>query len=374
MKKNIFTLALKIGIISTLTSSCQGLNDNKIDPVLLAHAKAVIDFDSLRYNPYLQVYQNDCKTAWLYTLSSRDGSIWHTTGKTIMGKIFDFPTDMIEYKGKYILFYLRNKKPLNGKLLAKALNLKLDEDGYPITPNPPHMDTRIWYYFKDKHSARSLYTRSDTENSSYDAFEEIPELRYFLCNGEDSAAYYSHIVDMQIWGSPHVYGKENKKEKFGSPNQIKFWMRISNNTDSALYISTLPEKYGHFVVRNGKNPLPCCVINTTNANEVSPGLYEILPHTKTGLLLSTEKQPIVFQNTSLKKYPDKIYQLVNDSIYYLPTNTPPENEKRYIWNKKFKIHFPFLYFVDYYIDDMRYTFYWDGDIDEEGWKEYEKTF
>ena len=67
--------------------------------------------------------------------------------------------------------------------------------------------------------------------------------------------------------------------------------------------------------------------------------YDCLLYTSDIVLaLSTEKNPIVFQNVPRKKYPEKIHQMVYDSVYYLPTHTVPKSEKRYIWNKKFKVY------------------------------------
>ena len=362
MKRRNCILCVNMIVVLSLASSCQGLNDNKIDPVLLTHAKAIMDFDSLN-SPYLQVYQYDCNTAWLYDLSSRDGMVWFDIGKHYM----ELPTDLIRYKGKYILFYLRNKKPLDRDLLAKAMNLKRNEYGDLTTPDVPHSDYRIWFYFKDKHSDKSIYTRFDGRESG-GRVSRLPELRYFRCNDQDSAAYYSHIIDMQMWGGPEIYGAENIGAKISSINQIKFWVRIYNKTDSTLYISTLPEEYGHFVVRNGKNSLSCHVVDTVDIHEVSPGMYGVAPHTDAKLCLSTEKVPIKFENTSPKKYPDKIHLLIHDSIYYIPTRTPPENDNRHIWNKRFKIYFFYVMNYSYRVNDMEYTVYYDGEIYEHGTK------
>ena len=93
-------------------------------------------------------------------------------------------------------------------------------------------------------------------------------------------------------------------------------------------------------------------------------MYEITPHTDIVLDLSTEKNPIVFKNVPRKKYPEKVHQMVYDSVYYLPTHTVPQSEKRYIWNKKFKVYPLYLNSYYYCIDSVEHTVFWDGEIDE----------
>ena len=214
-------------------------------------------------------------------------------------------------------------------------------------------------YFKDKYSDRSAYVHCGDRQP----FSAYPELRYFLCNEQDSSVYYSHIIDMRMW-KPYIYGTETKNGKFLNPNQIEFSVKICNRTDSALYISTRPEEYGHFVFKDGENSLTFYVSDAEGAAEVSPGMYEITPHTDIVLDLSTEKNPIVFKNVPRKKYPEKIHQMVYDSVYYLPTHTVPQSEKRYIWNKKFKVYPLYLNSYYYRIDSVEHTVFWDGEIDE----------
>ena len=72
----------------------------------------------------------------------------------------------------------------------------------------------------------------------------------------------------------------------------------------------------------------------------------------------------VFKNVPRKKYPEKIHQMVYDSVYYLPTHTVPQSEKRYIWNKKFKVYPLYLNSYYYRIDSVEHTVFWDGEIDE----------
>lgn len=371
MKRSKFILLLETIVVSTLAFSCQGLNDNKIDPVLLAHAKSIIDFDTLKCNSmWLQVVQYDCKTAWLYFMYSYFGDMRHDTGKLCAEDIDELPTDLIEYKGKYILFFLRNKKELSLDMLCKVMNLEIDERGNPIIPVPKHcssdMDFRTWFYYKDKTSSRSTFVKFDDdelEKENVYPMCDCPQLRYFLCDSQDSALYYSHIIDMQMELGPYIYGMEKHGEKFLYPDQIKFTVGIRNKSDSALYLSTSPAGYGHFVVKNGKHSLPCHV-EKTRLEEVSPHLYKIAPHSEGILTLSTEKAPIVFEHTRRTKYPEKMHQLVYDSIYYLPVHTPPMEEKRQIWNKRFKVFSSYTRNYAYRIGGIEYTAYWDGDIEE----------
>ena len=252
-----------------------------------------------------------------------------------------------------------NIKRLSEEFLDKTMRQKKGEN-YIELDTHTHMDTcGIWVYFKDKYSGRSAYTHCGDRQP----FSAYPELRYFLCNEQDSSVYYSHIIDMRMW-KPYIYGTETKNGKFLNPNQIEFSVKICNRTDSALYISTRPEEYGHFVFKDGENSLTFYVSDTEGAAEVSPGMYEITPHTDIVLDLSTEKNPIVFKNVPRKKYPEKIHQMVYDSVYYLPTHTVPQSEKRYIWNKKFKVYPLYLSYYYYRIDSVEHTVYWDGEIEE----------
>ena len=63
MRRSNCILFIKMMILSTLAFSCRGLNDRKVDPVVIAHAKAVIDSNFL-HSPYLQVAQYEFNTAF----------------------------------------------------------------------------------------------------------------------------------------------------------------------------------------------------------------------------------------------------------------------------------------------------------------------
>ena len=108
MRRSNCILFIKMMILSTLAFSCRGLNDRKVDPVVIAHAKAVIDSNFL-HSPYLQVAQYDFNTAWLYIIAP-ENSFWLDTGKERVDNGYELPTDFLEYKGKFIFFYLKNKK------------------------------------------------------------------------------------------------------------------------------------------------------------------------------------------------------------------------------------------------------------------------
>lgn len=79
MRRSNCILFIKMMILSTLAFSCRGLNDRKVDPVVIAHAKAVIDSNFL-HSPYLQVAQYEFNTAWLYIIAPKH-SFWFWTEK-----------------------------------------------------------------------------------------------------------------------------------------------------------------------------------------------------------------------------------------------------------------------------------------------------
>lgn len=106
MRRSNCILFIKMMILSTLAFSCRGLNDRKVDPVVIAHAKAVIDSNFL-HSPYLQVAQYEFNTAWLYIIAPKH-SFWFWTEKGGPDNAYELPTDFLEYKGKFIFFYLKN--------------------------------------------------------------------------------------------------------------------------------------------------------------------------------------------------------------------------------------------------------------------------
>ena len=125
MRRSNCILFIKMMILSTLAFSCRGLNDRKVDPVVIAHAKAVIDSNFL-HSPYLQVAQYEFNTAWLYIIAPKH-SFWFWTEKGGPDNAYELPTDFLEYKGKFIFFYLKNKKRLSEEFLDKTMRQKKGE-------------------------------------------------------------------------------------------------------------------------------------------------------------------------------------------------------------------------------------------------------
>lgn len=141
MRRSNCILFIKMMILSTLAFSCRGLNDRKVDPVVIAHAKAVIDSNFL-HSPYLQVAQYEFNTAWLYIIAPKH-SFWFWTEKGGPDNAYELPTDFLEYKGKFIFFYLKNKKRLSEEFLDKTMRQKKGEKLYRI--GHAHTYGYLWY-------------------------------------------------------------------------------------------------------------------------------------------------------------------------------------------------------------------------------------
>ena len=139
---------------SILFSSCrQGLNDNEIDPVVVTHAKALVDFYSLNCSLILKVYQYETKDCWLYVYRANWNDYFPDEEEPKR------PSDLIKYKDKYIIFWIRGKKELDEKLLHEILGISSVEE----LPRKPQgcIDHRVWYYLKDKHTNRSAFVQSE---------------------------------------------------------------------------------------------------------------------------------------------------------------------------------------------------------------------
>ena len=121
MRRSNCILFIKMMILSTLAFSCRGLNDRKVDPVVIAHAKAVIDSNFL-HSPYLQVAQYEFNTAWLYIIAPKH-SFWFWTEKGGPDNAYELPTDFLEYKGKFIFFFYGCF--LSGDLMLNVYNSAL---------------------------------------------------------------------------------------------------------------------------------------------------------------------------------------------------------------------------------------------------------
>lgn len=90
----------------------------------------------------ITVYQYETKDYWLYYYSAN----WNTYIPEEEEP--QLPSDLIKYKDKYLLFYIKGKKKLNEKLLHKALGItSIDE-----LPQKPQgcIDNRRWFYLKNK--------------------------------------------------------------------------------------------------------------------------------------------------------------------------------------------------------------------------------
>lgn len=162
MKKGCTQLGIVIVVgLSMLFSGCrQGLNDNDIDPTVVTHAKALVDFYSLNCSQFLKVYQYETKDYWLYSYSAR----WNTYYAEEEDP--QLPSDLIKYKDKYLLFYIKGKKELDEKLLHKAFGItSIDE-----LPEKPQgcIDNRIWSYLKNKKTNDSVFVQSEFGTSTKD--------------------------------------------------------------------------------------------------------------------------------------------------------------------------------------------------------------
>ena len=97
---------------------------------------------SYRLHLTITVYQYETKDYWLYYYSAN----WNTYIPEEEEP--QLPSDLIKYKDKYLLFYIKGKKKLNEKLLHKALGItSIDE-----LPQKPQgcIDNRRWFYLKNK--------------------------------------------------------------------------------------------------------------------------------------------------------------------------------------------------------------------------------
>lgn len=169
MKKGCSQLGIVIVVgLSMLFSSCrQGLNDNDIDPTVVTHAKALVDFYSLNCSQFLKVYQYETEICWLYYYSANWNDYIPEEEEP------QLPSDLIKYKDKYLLFYIKGKKELNEKLLHKALGItSIDE-----LPEKPQgcIDNRRWFYLKNKKTNDSIFVQTEFGVPTRD----IPELNMF---------------------------------------------------------------------------------------------------------------------------------------------------------------------------------------------------
>lgn len=162
MKKGCTQLGILIMVgLSMLFSGCrQSLNDNDIDPTVVTHAKALVDFYSLDCSQFLKVYQYETKDYWLYSYSAR----WNTYYAEEEDP--QLPSDLIKYKDKYLLFYIKGKKELDEKLLHKVLGISSVDE---LSEKPQGcIDNRIWSYLKNKKTNDSVFVQSEFGTSTKD--------------------------------------------------------------------------------------------------------------------------------------------------------------------------------------------------------------
>ena len=107
MRRSNCILFIKMMILSTLAFSCRGLNDRKVDPVVIAHAKAVIDSNFL-HSPYLQVAQYEFNTAWLYIIAPKH-SFGFGRRKEVPIMLMNSQPTFLNIKGNLYSFILRIK-------------------------------------------------------------------------------------------------------------------------------------------------------------------------------------------------------------------------------------------------------------------------
>ena len=108
---------------------------------------------SYRLHLTITVYQYETKDYWLYYYSAN----WNTYIPEEEEP--QLPSDLIKYKDKYLLFYIKGKKKLNEKLLHKALGItSIDE-----LPQKPQgfIDNRRWFYLKNKKTNDSVFVQTD---------------------------------------------------------------------------------------------------------------------------------------------------------------------------------------------------------------------
>ena len=115
MRKVIISLIyVSIALTIPLAVACQGANDDNIDPILLEHAKSVIDFYP-DCGKTLKIFQFNTRKVDAYYMYAKQSGFWFDTGLNTDDLRFILPTNAMNYKDKYILFYLEEKKALSEK-------------------------------------------------------------------------------------------------------------------------------------------------------------------------------------------------------------------------------------------------------------------
>lgn len=351
--RNLRRILIVISI--ALAISCRGLNDNEIDPVLLAHAKALIDLHLLENSRYLLIYQVDCHEYWEYSCEGTntpflDVRYWTT-------EEYGNPTDLIKYKDKYILFDLAGKPGLEDDMLYKGLEISPKEER--LLRGDSYYAPR-WYYLKCKNGDKSDFIMTNQET----LVKDVPRIRYFTCNEQDSAIYYASVIDMSAENIVVYWKEKDDDHNFFSADKLTFNVTVENRSDSVICLGTSFEKgYGYFVVKNGNASLPCKLVKVENAIEYKAELYGVVPHTTATFFLETIQKPIHLEGASKRDYSKRMHYLIHDSIYYMPAASMNDVEGLKVWNKKFKMFFPYSYYYDGMFNNKKFQTFWDEKLD-----------
>ena len=356
MRKVIISLIyVSIALTIPLAAACQEANDDNIDPILLEHAKSVIDFYP-DCGKTLKIFQFNTRKVDAYYMYAKQSGFWFDTGLNTDDLRFILPTNAMNYKDKYILFYLEEKKALSEKKVSRILGMSSPDD----MPDSYHgQDPRIWVYIKDRQSGKSAFTQIDYDTE----INQYPHLRYFNGGEEDSA-----VIDI-IACCIDVHGKKKKSYKFSSPDKISLGISIYNKSDSSLLIGLNSDLYGSFIIKNGEQSIPLIANIKINKDysefqEYLPGLYSIVPHGRMEFRLCTARQPIKLEDTSPHEYPHELYDLFYDSICYVPARTIqiPDTIQGIVWDKEFKAYYSFNNWYSFWVNDSIYDIYPNGEI------------
>lgn len=356
MRKVIISLIyVSIALTIPLAVACQGANDDNIDPILLEHAKSVIDFYP-DCGKTLKIFQFNTRKVDAYYMYAKQSGFWFDTGLNTDDLRFILPTNAMNYKDKYILFYLEEKKALSEKKVSRILGMSSPDD---MSDSYHGQDPRIWVYIKDRQSGKSAFTQIDYDTE----INQYPHLRYFNGGEEDSA-----VIDIMTY-SIDVHGEKGKSDKLFLPDKISLGISIYNKSNSTLLIGLNPDLYGSFIIKNGKHSMPLTADVEVNRyfgefNEYSSGLYSIAPRGKMSFYLSTAQQSIKLEDTSPHEYAHKLYDLFYDSICYVPARTIqiPDTIQGIVWDKEFTTYFPFLNWYSFWVNDSIYDIYPNGEM------------
>ncbi len=339
MKMIIDIISRSCIFVVILLSSCQvNINPNKIDEELLDHLKHLADTDSL--SQFTQIVGLTYSDFYSYVIIG-DGSF-------IPESIEDRePTDIIEYNGKYFLFYFQGKPKLPGKIVDKI---------WPYLEGAQYSNF-TWYFFKCKSCDKSIFTRKRELESYYD----IEAIRNFRCL-EDVKV--DPLVDMTI-SYVRICGKDNSVSLFSDLLEIYLYIEIYNKSDSSFYLDLSSNIESRFLLKNGNQPFEFSV-SEIDLLDVFPGIYNVPPFSpeqegKTGapINLILKCDPLRFDSVSYCEYPLKIYSLLRDSLYYIPPLDSINLDTK-VLNRKIHINLPETMPCLYKIGEKEYVFLRDS--------------